>query len=152
MGPNLDVAAAVVPQARDRRRHKRADLRFRVRFEVLGGEDALRLLRGIGEDAGVPSGEAWYVRNLSDGGLGLRGPTQALDGQAFKEGAVLKLEILPPRGRGRMRCLGEVSWVEVDERTGSFRAGVSFVGVDPRDLEALRGESPEGLSADPVPA
>ncbi|MGH7441443.1 MAG: PilZ domain-containing protein [bacterium] len=134
----FEADAAVVPAAQERRRHKREDLCFKVRFHVLGADDALQALDALEHGPGRPRDGEWYMQNLSSGGLGLCGPVQALHNGALKEGDVLKLEIQPPRTRHRLRCLGEVTWVEWLPGTGLFRAGVAFIGVHPGDLEQMK--------------
>jgi hypothetical protein len=123
MALELEADAAVVPLAHERRRHKRDDLCFKVRFCVLHEDDAL-------DDS--------YMDNVSFGGLGLCGSTDTLRGRSIKEGDFLKIEIQPPRTEASVRCLGRVTWVEFSLDSDIFRAGVSFVAVNPEDLEKIR--------------
>ncbi len=144
----IEGLAAVVPSARQRRRHRRRDLCFRVAFNVLPDSDAHHLLETVLPPDARPAAEdgELYTENVSLGGLCLRawaGPDRA---EAVREGDLLRIEIHPPRVEARVRCLGRVAWVEQDRPTGSLRAGVTFVAVNPRDLEGLI--TPEGGAPD----
>jgi hypothetical protein len=139
----IEAVAAVVPLAQQRRRHHRDDMCFKVRFYVLNDDDAQRVLDHFqnethGHQAGPGAAEESYMGNLSAGGLGLCGLWDTRQGHAIKEGDVLKIEIEPPRSDATVRCLGKVAWVEVNPEAGVFRAGVSFVAVNPQDLEKMR--------------
>jgi hypothetical protein len=143
----IEADASIVPLAHQRRRHHRDDLCFKVRFYVLHHADDQKVLdhfqtetdeRHIDTDAEDVS----YMGNLSAGGLGLCGLCDTLQGQAIKEGDVLRIEIQPPRIEASVRCLGKVAWVEVNAEAGVFRAGVSFVAVNPEDLEKIRPAEP----------
>ena len=138
----IEAVAAVVPLAHQRRRHHRDDLCFKVRFYVLNVDDAQRVLDHFQNDihepaAGPGAAEESYMGNLSAGGLGLCGLWDPRQGGAIKEGDVLKIEIEPPRIDASVRCLGKVAWVEVNPEAGVFRAGVSFVAVNPEDLKKM---------------
>jgi hypothetical protein len=140
MWTETEADASVVPQAHERRCHQRDDLCFKVRFSVLGVYDALRVLDHLEQGLNAQHGSALtesYTQNLSSGGLGLYGRLDPR-GPVIKEGDFLKIEIQPPRIDSTVRCLGEVAWVEIDTDAEVFRAGVSFLGVNPEDLKKLR--------------
>jgi hypothetical protein len=142
---DYDVSAALVHEARDRRRYQRDDLCFMVRFKVLQDREA----RALVPDSGAPSaasqvlGTQSYVLNLSAGGLGLCGRIQALRGRSLKEGDVLAMEIKAPRQPFPVRCLGSVAWVELEAGSGSFQAGVAFTAVNAEDLRLVRNAAPD---------
>lgn len=141
MALELEADAAVVPLAHERRRHKRDDLCFKVRFCVLLDDDALKVLDQVQHRAAetkTDHSEDSYMDNVSFGGLGLCGSTDTLRGRSIKEGDFLKIEIRPPRTDASVRCLGRVTWVELSVDPDIFRAGVSFVAVNPEDLEKIR--------------
>ena len=134
----IDAAAVLADQAQQPRRPKPTDHRLRLRFSVLPDEEALRRLPRF--DAGPelsddpPEDEHCYAPYSSEGGVGIYGELKALGGRTLRSGDFVQMEI---RGKGRLsrvRCLGEVRWVRVSHDAGIFRAGVVFVGVDPRDL------------------
>jgi len=138
----IEAVAAVVPLAQQRRRHHRDDLCFKVRFYVLHADDAQRVLDRFQNEtpehpAGPAAAEESYMGNLSAGGLGLCGLWDPRQDHSIKEGDVLKIEIEPPRIDVIVRCLGKVAWVEVNPEAGVFRAGVSFVAVNPEDLKKM---------------
>lgn len=133
----FEADASVVPLAHERRRHKRDDLCFKVRFSVLAEADALRVLDDLKLETNPTSGNESFAENFSSGGLGLCGPLDTLRGRTLQEGDYLRIEIQPPRMAARVRCVGEVSWAEMHFEAGIFRAGVRFVAVNPEDLEQL---------------
>ena len=55
--------------------------------------------------------------------------------RSLKRGDFVKMEIRAQGKSHRIRCLGEVTWVRVNRDADLFYAGVSFVGVDQRDLD-----------------
>jgi hypothetical protein len=141
----IEADAAVVPLAHQHRRHQRVDLCFKVRFRVLREEEALATLthiqdsgdEAVAHGADVDSNNS-YTNNVSSGGLGLCGQLSTLRGHALAEGDILKIEIQPRRSESIVRCLGRVAWVEIEADAAIFRAGVSFVAVNPTDLEKVR--------------
>lgn len=139
----MEADAAVVPLAHQRRHHQRADLCFKVRFSVLDDDEAMQTLDRI-QSGGAPlqggaeSSEESYMENVSSGGLGLCGQLGTFHNGSIKEGDFLKIEIQPRRADSSMRCLGRVAWVEINRDSNIFRAGVSFVAVNPEDLEKMR--------------
>lgn len=136
---DFEASAAVVPQAQQRRQHKREDLCFRVRFGLLRDQDAFNVLDQIQAAGPTPDGtEVAYMQNISNGGLGLCGELAVLRGHRLKEGDFLSLEIHPPRTAATLRCVGSVAWVELAPSAGIFRAGVSFVAVNPQDLARMQ--------------
>jgi len=140
---DIEADAAIVPLAHQRRRHQREDLCFKVRFRVLHGADAAKVLDQVqisaGDETSEPeSGDETYAANLSMGGLGLCGHFKTLEGRTLSEGDFLKIEIQPPRLDQTVRCLGRVAWIELSPETGVFRAGVSFLAVNPEDLKKMR--------------
>jgi hypothetical protein len=147
MNMAIEADAAVVPMARQRRRHQRVDLCFKVRFRILRDEEALQTLDRIQNGAPspsvpVPAGPAGadedsYMQNVSNGGLGLCGQLHSLQGRLLREGDFLKLEIQHRKADGTVRCLVRVAWVEVDHDASIFRAGASFVAVNPEDLRRV---------------
>jgi PilZ domain len=137
----IEANAAVVPLAHQRRRHHRDDLCFSVRFHVLRDADAQKALDRVQNKTETPAApgvsDESYMGNLSSGGLGLCGHLNPLKGHTLKEGDLLKIEIQPPRIDASVRCLGRVAWVEILAEGGMFRAGVSFVAVNPDDLKKM---------------
>jgi hypothetical protein len=136
-----EADAAVVPWAQQRRRHLRGDLCFKVRFRILRDEEALQVidrLQGYQAPASAGTPGDSYTQNFSEGGLGICGQLLDLPGRSIKEGDFLKIELRPPRTYTVLRCMGRVSWVEISQDAGIFRAGVSFVAVNAGDLERLQ--------------
>jgi hypothetical protein len=137
MQPTIEAAGVLVASAAHPRRPKSTDHQFKVAFRVLPDEEALQRLDGLqlslplGED---PEDGAQYAASLSGSGLGVYGRLDALRGQPLHRGDFVKLELRAGRHRARIRCLGLVAWVRVNKDARVFRAGVGFVGVDPRDL------------------
>lgn len=135
------ATAAVVPLAYQQRRYDRQNLCFRIHFQVLEDDEVMQALYQLQplrtthspQDVTVGPYET-YTHNISDGGLGLSGDLRDLTGRILEEGDFLKIEIHPPHGEAKIRCLGSVAWVELDEDAEIFRAGVSFVAVHTQDL------------------
>lgn len=138
----IEADAAVVPWAKQRRRHQRVDLCFKVRFHILRDEEALQTLDKI-QNGFIPApasdalAEDSYMQNVSNGGLGLCGQLDSMQGRPIREGDFLKLEIQPRRSDAMLRCLVRVAWVEIDRDAAIFRAGASFVAVNPEDLRRV---------------
>jgi hypothetical protein len=134
-----DAEAALLSLAHQRIRPERVDLCFRVRFEILGEEESMKVLAGIRpQTASGPLPSDSYTFNISNGGLGLCVPLAALEDELPVEGNLLKLEIHSTRAGVPVRCLGRVAWIEVDSETSILRAGVTFVAVNPTDLKAVQ--------------
>lgn len=144
MKAGIEAAAVLVAKAAFPRRVKATDHQFPVSFRVLEEDEALQRLSGLQLSLPAPEDPedgARYEANLSESGVDLYGPLDALHGQPLRKGDFLKLELRAGRERARIRCLGLVAWVRVNRNAHIFSAGVGFVGVDKRDLErvALNG-------------
>lgn len=138
----IQATAAVVPLAYQQRRYDRQNLCFKIQFRVLEDDEVMKALYQLhpeplnsspASNSGDSSYET-YTENISQGGLGLGGDLRSLNDRVLEEGDFLKIEITLPYTQSKIRCLGSVAWVEVDEDAEIFRAGVSFVAVNPMDL------------------
>ena len=138
----IEAAAAVVPLAWHQRRYDRENLCFKIQFRVLKDDEVMQALYQLqpsqapqNSNSSAPLGsQEIYTQNFSAGGLGLGGDLRALGDEFLEEGDFLKIEIHLPHSLSKIRCLGSVAWVEVDYDAEIFRAGVSFVAVNPLDL------------------
>jgi|GEM_PF-3038407 hypothetical protein len=139
MNPSIEASAVLASGAPAPRRPKATDHRFRVSFSVLPTEEAMRRLPHIDGDPsfGVQPGEdgVCYAPYGNENGMGIHGELKTLGHRALKRGDFVKMEIRVQGKPHRIRCLGEVSWVRVNRDADLFYAGVTFVGVDQRDLD-----------------
>lgn len=137
MQQGIPASAVLLAQAQAPHRPKPTDHKFELAFRVLDDNEALQRLGHLSLEPMAPEDPedgARYAPNLSAGGLGVSGRLDALQGRALQRGDIVKMELRVGHSRARIRCLGMVAWVRVNRNSGVFRAGVGFVGVDPRDL------------------
>jgi hypothetical protein len=138
MERSQEVTAVLASQASHPRRPKPTDQHLRVRFKVLPDDQALLRLPRIESDRPLsdpdPEDGTVYAPYCTDGGMGITGDIRSLAGHSLHCGDLVKMEIRAEGKAARVRCLGQVAWVRVNRDAGLFRAGVCFVGVDPRDL------------------
>jgi hypothetical protein len=136
MSTGVQALAALVHDSSDQRRHKRVDLRFKVRLYPLPRVHQVTAdgHHVAAEDALQGSG---FTENLSQGGLGLRWPREAAGVEAFHAGEPVVAEIQVPRAQVRLRCLGRIAWI-LDEDEQYVRAGVIFEAVNADELAALQ--------------
>jgi hypothetical protein len=135
----IEANAVLASGAPAPRRPKATDHRFRVSFSVLPTEEALRRLPHIDGDPSFnlhPDNEdgICYAPYGNENGMGIHGELKTLGNRSLRRGDFVKMEIRALGKPNRIRCLGEVSWVRVNRDADIFYAGVSFVGVDRRDL------------------
>ena len=138
MNGSNEATAVLATRANHVRRPKATDQRLRVRFKVLPDEEALHRLPRIESDHELsdpdPEDGTVYAPYCTDDGMGITGDIGTLAGHSLHCGDLVKMEIRAHGKAARVRCLGQVAWVRVNRDAGLFRAGICFVGVDPRDL------------------
>ncbi|HXB97775.1 MAG TPA: PilZ domain-containing protein [bacterium] len=138
--PTIEANGVLAHGAPEPRRPKATDHRFRVSFSVLPTAEALRRLPHIDGDPSfnvAPDNEdgICYAPYGNEQGMGIHGELKTLAQRSLKRGDFVKMEIRAQGKSHRIRCLGEVTWVRVNRDADLFYAGVSFVGVDQRDLD-----------------
>jgi len=139
MTQTIQAAAVLAGPDTSPRRPKPTDHRFRVSFSVMPTEEALRNLPHIDGDPSfnvTPDNEGGicYAPYGNEYGMGIHGELKTLGNQNLRRGDFVKMEIRAQGRPNRVRCLGEVTWVRINRDADLFYAGVSFVGVDQRDL------------------
>jgi hypothetical protein len=145
METSMNAVASLIPSAVERRVGKRVNQCFKVAFKALSDGAALGAYTAL-EARNAASGQSLSPdripasgENLSYGGLGLFGDLDLLRESPISEGSFLEMELEIPQAGRKLRCVGSVAWVKRDEAAGSFRSGVSFLGIDQADL-ALVGD------------
>ena len=123
----------VVPVARERRKYAPGDLRFRVKFQVIDEELAVRFIHQAYHDEPEPGVhyEGW-IEGHSPSGLGLQGRIEDLPGGAPEPGDFLALHV-GVQGTQPLSCVGQVQWISLAAKTRTFCMGVVVLGLDPRD-------------------
>jgi hypothetical protein len=122
----IKALGALVPDYTERRKHKRADLRFTV---TLSRQPAAA-------PEAAQSAAPLFTENVSMGGLGLRWE-QGPDGQGLSLGDVVYLAIQVPRLPQVVRCHGRIAWLQPSD--GRYvRAGVTFDGISLEDLAGVQ--------------
>ena len=132
-------AAAVLALGHTPRRPKPTDHRFRVNFSVMPAEEALSHLPHVDGDPSFKTskdqeGGICYAPYGNEYGMGIHGELKTLGNRSLRRGDFVEMEIRTQGRPNRVRCLGEVTWVRINRDADLFYAGVSFVGVDQRDL------------------
>ena len=103
----------------ERRMAPRVDMRFEVKFKVLGEEaEAVR-----------PDYSRAEARNLSRTGLCI-----FLDRRA-EEGSVIRIELAVNNGERLVKSFCEVEWIRTI--TGGYEAGLSFIALKEEDAVYL---------------
>jgi hypothetical protein len=126
----IKALGALVPDYTERRKHKRADLRFKVLLA--------KRPQGAADSGGVGAGAggALYTENVSMGGLGLRWEQGADENASLALGDIVYLAIQVPRVKQVVRCRGRIAWIQAAD--GRYvRAGVTFDGISLEDLAGV---------------
>lgn len=129
MMSEIEARGALVHDSFVQRKHKRVDLRFKVRLFPVGGGQT----DAPSEGAADALNDGGFTLNLSQGGLGLRWEKDPLDPMPVAEGDRVLAEIQVPRTDRALRCVARVVWI-LRDGDQHFRAGVAFEGFNKNDL------------------
>jgi hypothetical protein len=129
MADVIKALGALVPDYTEKRKHKRADLTFKV---ALSKQPA-----GAAVPSGVAPPAGLLTENVSMGGLGLRWDQGSGGGPALAKGDDVYITIQVPRMERVVRCRGRIAWIHADG--GRYvRAGVTFDGISLDDLAGVQ--------------